>query len=46
MTQPTTIILAHAAEPAVLIGGPVLMLLLFVVFQWRARHRDRKDDEH
>ena len=39
------IVLAHAAEPAVLIGGPLLMLSIFVLLEWRARRGERSNDE-
>ena len=41
-----TVVLAHPAdEPAVLIGGPVVLLLIFTFFEWRARRRERDSDE-
>ena len=45
MPQNPPIVLAHAAEPAVLIGGPLLLLSIFAFLEWRARRDERAADE-
>ena len=45
MSTTPPIVLAHAAEPALLIGGPLLMIAIFVFLERGARKRQRQQDQ-
>lgn len=45
VTEQPPIVLAHAAEPALLIGGPLLMIAVFAVLEVQARRRHRESEE-
>ena len=45
MSSTPPIVLAHAAEPAVLIGGPLLMIAIFLLLERGARKRERHQDQ-